>query len=110
VIPGEVLGLIEGTSSIKLSGVPTNGVECQGAKFHSPRPMVVHPFEMTSADSEDETVHLCGTCANNVQVLLALLKAYDGRISWTVRRCFGNLVRGVAEQAYVSFKKESTHA
>jgi hypothetical protein len=67
--------------------------------------MLVHPVELG-----DEIVYLCGTCADNVQVLLSLLKGRQGDVSWTVRRCFGNLVRSVAEAAYAHSAEEKTHA
>lgn len=90
MIPGEVLALIKGTPGLELSGTPTTEFTCQGAKFHSPRPMVVHEFT-----TPDKTIYLCGTCVDNVGLLRSLLKAAD--VPWTVRRCFGNNVRQVAE-------------
>jgi hypothetical protein len=92
VIPGPVLGLVEQTPSITLPGVPTTEHECKGAKFHSPRPMLLHAFEVEGG----EPVYLCGTCADNVQLLTALLEEHQGDIPWNVKRCFGNLVRSVA--------------
>lgn len=97
MIPGQVLDLIDQTPSIELPGEPTREHECQGAKFHSPRPMLVHPFKV-----DQRTVYLCGTCADNVQVLLALLTAHEGDVPWVVKRCFGNLVRSVAEAAFAT--------
>jgi hypothetical protein len=107
VIPGLVLDLLRDTPSAELTGVVTDQHECQGAKFHSPRPMIVHPFELPQ--SEGEIVYLCGTCADNVQVLLALLTAREGSVPWVVQRCFGNLARRVAMQAYTN-SKEKDHA
>lgn len=110
MIPTPVLALIEETPSAELPGRPTVRDECQGAKFHSPRPMIVHPFEMPRADGKNETVYLCGTCADNVKVLFSLLKARQGDVPWTVKRSFGNLVRGVAEMAYAHSTEEQDHA
>jgi hypothetical protein len=110
VIPGEVIGLIKETSSIILPGLPTDQHECQGAKFHSPRPMIVQSFEISRSTGQDEIVYLCGTCTDNVKVLLALLRARNGDVPWTVKRCFGNLVRGVAGQVYARPVEENHHA
>lgn len=100
MIPGEVLALIEGTPGLELSGTPTTkDVNCQGAKFHSPRPMVVHAFT-----TSDKTVYLCGTCVDNVGLLRSLIGATE--VPWTVRRCFGNNVRQVADQ----LPSEENHA
>lgn len=110
VIPDEVLDLIEETPSIALPGIVTSEHECIGTKFHSPRPMTVRPFTLPRRGGRSEIVYLCGTCTDNVQVLLALLKQRGGDVSWPVKRCFGSTVRGVAVQAYVHSPEETDHA
>jgi hypothetical protein len=72
--------------------------------------MIVQSFEIARSEDQDEIVYLCGTCTDNVKVLLALLRARGGDVPWTVKRCFGNLVRGVAEQVYTHPVEESHHA
>ena len=109
-MPEEVLALIEDTPSAELPGIPTDQHTCQGAKFHSPRPMIVHPFPKRRGSGEDEIVYLCGTCADNVRVLLTLLKGHAGMIPWLVKRHFGNSVRAVADQAYAHPSEETSHA
>lgn len=99
MVPGPVLDLIKNSPPLALVGVLTSERQCQGAKHHSPRPMTVTPFRVVA---EDEIVYLCGTCADNVSVLLALLKAHRGDVPWIVMRCFGNLVRSVADRMYAS--------
>lgn len=110
MIPGQVLALIGSTPSAELPGITTDQHVCQGAKFHSPRPMIVQPLVLRRTSGGDEIVYLCGTCADNVQVLLSLLRGREGDVSWTVKRCFGNLVRRVAETAYSHSPKENHHA
>lgn len=105
MIPGEVLSFVEETPLAELPGVPTVQHTCQGAKFHSPRPMIVHAFPI-----EDEIVYLCGTCSDNVQVLLTLLKGHNGQIPWPVQRHFGNLARSVAYQVYRHPQEENADA
>lgn len=105
VIPGEVLALIGDTPGTELPGTTTDQHTCQGAKFHSPTPMLVRSLQLG-----DEIVYLCGTCTDNVQVLASLLRDRQGDVSWPVRRCFGNLARGVAEAVYAHSSKEQTHA
>lgn len=94
--------MIEESPHAELPGIPTREHECQGSKFHSPRPMVVHPFPMPHVPGE--MIYLCGTCSDNVRLLLALES--QGEVPWTVKRCFGNLVRAVVAAS----KKESDHA
>lgn len=110
MIPGQVLALIEDTPSAELPGITTEQYTCQGAKFHSPRPMIVHPFRTGRKEGGDKIIYLCGTCLDNVLVLLALLKGRDGEISWPVKQCFGNITRSVAEQAYAHPPEETCHA
>lgn len=92
MIPGPVLALIATSPGLELPGIAANEHECQGSKFHSPRPMVVHPFPMPQ--NPEEKIYLCGTCADNARLLLAF--ASQGEVPWTVKRCFGNLIRAVA--------------
>lgn len=101
MIPGEVLALIRDTPTAVIPGTPAESLSCAGAKFHSPRPMLLHPFELPGG-----TIHLCGTCADNVQLLMELLKAREGEVPWKARRCFGNIVRSVVEAA----NTEENHA
>lgn len=91
MISGEVLAQIEESPRAELPGITTDQHECQGSKFHSPRPMVVHPFPMPHAPGE--LIYLCGTCSDNVRLLLALQE--QGEVPWRVKRCFGNLIRAV---------------
>jgi hypothetical protein len=102
VIPGEVLAHIEAFPRTELPGILAREHECQGSKFHSPRPMVVHPFPMPHTPGEK--IYLCGTCSDNVRLLISL--EAQGEVPWTVKRCFGNLVRAVAAAA----KKETNDA
>lgn len=92
MIPREVLAHIEESPGTELPGIPSDEHACQGSKFHSPRPMVVHPFPMPHTPRE--TIYLCGTCSDNVRLLMALQD--QGDVPWSVKRCFGNLVRAVA--------------
>lgn len=101
MIPGEVLAHIAGSPAMELPGITTDEHECQGSKFHSPRPMVVHPLPMPHAPGE--MIYLCGTCADNLKMLLAFQA--HGEVPWTVKRCFGNLIRAAAIPT-----KEQDHA
>lgn len=101
MIPGELLTHIENAPQGELPGTLASEHECQGSKFHSPRPMVLHPLPVPH--SPGEMIYLCGTCRDNVRLLLELQK--QGEVPWPVKRCFGNLVRYVADKM-----KEYDHA
>lgn len=69
--------------------VATGNRVCQGAKYHSPSPVLVHEVELA-----DRTVLLCGVCRGNLAVLHTLLGA-NPKLSWPVLRCFGNRLRSL---------------
>jgi hypothetical protein len=91
MIAREVLALIEGTPSITLPGIPANGINCQGSRFHSPRPMLLHRVELPH--NPGQPIYLCGTCADNYHLLHALEQ--PRKVPWPVRRCFGNMIRAL---------------
>lgn len=91
MITREVLQLIQDTPLTDLPGIPAHDHDCQGSKFHSPRPMIVHRMEMPS--SPGEHIYLCGTCLDNVALLTVLEHATH--VPWNARRCFGNAIRAL---------------
>jgi hypothetical protein len=91
VIPGEVLQLVQDVSSPDLPGIPAHDRGCQGSRFHSPRPMIIHRTQVPGRPGED--VYLCGTCRDNA-LLLAVLEQ-SAHVPWAVRRCFGNGIRAL---------------
>lgn len=100
MITREVLQLIQDTPTVTLPGIPAHDHDCQGSKFHSPRPMIVHPLEMPQKPGEH--IYLCGTCLDNVRLLTTLQQAT--RVPWNTRRCFGNTIRALVPPT------EHTHA
>jgi len=101
VISGELLTHIENAPRTELPGILATEHECQGSKFHSPRPLVVHQLPMPH--SPGEMIYLCGTCRDNVLLLSSLQE--QGEVPWPVKRCFGNLIRAIADNT-----KENDHA
>lgn len=93
--PRRVREALEQTDHSSLPGAPATDRECEGAKFHSPSPLVLHSVEVAG-----ETVHLCGTCRENMEVLRHLLVQNGGDLPWPVRREFGNRVRALAEKGW----------
>lgn len=84
-------------------GIPMSGVACEGAKYHSPTPLVVEPVLLSAT----MTVMLCGTCRDNVGTFLALMTASNGSLPWEVRREFGNLIRSLGQSAWEKRVEES---
>lgn len=80
--------------------------ECEGSKFHNPRPMVAHPvnlasiFEPPEHIGQHDVVYLCGTCRDNLQAYLAVRDSYDGQTPGATRRWFGNLIRDLGDRAW----------
>lgn len=79
-----------------LPGRTTDQAACEGSKHHSPSPLLVREVQVAPG----QQAWLCGTCEGNLSVLQHLLVAHDGALPWPVRRCFGNLIRALAERSW----------
>lgn len=93
--------------------------QCEGAEYHSPRPLAVIDTTLVRRDwwPEDHPhavwasaprAYLCGTCATNVDILLQMLHATDGMLDWRVRREFGNKIRALAATGWVWYVSHAT--
>lgn len=102
MIPGELLAHIQRSPLEDPPGILSVEHACQGSKFHSPRPTIVHPFPMPRVPGE--IIYLCGTCRDNALLLLQLQR--QGEVPWPVKRCFGNIIRAVA----AAHQEEDDHA
>lgn len=74
-----------------LPGRPATDEPCEGAKFHSPTPLILHDVLL----SNGRVVSLCGCCRDNADVLAALIAKFAQDLEWTVRREFGNRLRAL---------------
>lgn len=93
MITREVLQLIQDAPTATLPGIPAHDHDCQGSRFHSPRPMIVHRLEMPQPTGEP--IYLCGTCLDNARLLRTLEHTTPGGVPWTTRRHFGNTIRAL---------------
>lgn len=66
----------------------TKNYTCQGARFHSPRPLEVHRVLIGKT-----TIRLCGVCRDNLALLVELWEAEGGTPQWPVLREFGSGIR-----------------
>lgn len=74
-----------------IPGIPADGpLACEGAKFHSPSPLLLHEIEL----ADDRKVILCGVCRDNLDVLRSLMIVRP-TLPWAVRREFGNRLRAL---------------
>lgn len=89
-LPNAIAEALRDVDPSTLPGPMAVDQECEGAKFHSPTPLVL--FEVAGPS---RTLHLCGTCRANYLVLRALMIHYDRELEWPVRREFGNKLRGL---------------
>lgn len=62
---------------------------CQGAKFHSPSPLVTHMHD-------ELDVWLCPTCKANLDCFVYLAEREP--MEWPVLREFGNRIRALGQQ------------
>lgn len=91
--------------------------ECEGATFHSPTPLFVHDTLLVlRAWWPEDCEHaywvwapkalLCGTCRDNLTILLQMYHRAEGNLPWEIRREFGNKIRALAHKGWDWF---STH-
>lgn len=91
--------------------------ECEGAVFHSPRPLFVHWVPLVREEWWTEfegpgpnpgfapRAALCGTCRDNLAILLQMLHATNGALDWEIRREFGNGIRALALKGWQWFSE-----
>ena len=87
---------------------------CEGSKFHSPTPMVLHPYRLDSAVATSIYgiaaeaivrgpgfyIQLCGICSENLTEYVKMMYKNDGRPDWEDRRVFGNVIRSLGHKAW----------
>lgn len=67
-----------------------NDHPCEGAEFHSPRPLRTHGYRLHNGRS----FWLCLTCKDNIDVYVFLWESQGG-LPWSIQRCFGNQTRNI---------------
>lgn len=87
---------------------------CEGARHHSPRPLfTVHsplvrrewwPEFRSAGFVMAPKASLCGTCRDNLDILLQMLHHADGDLDWEIRREFGNNIRALAKRGWEWFE------
>lgn len=88
-------------------GLPPNGQlfvraskhPCEGAKFHSPQPLVTRHWQFG-----DYQPYLCLNCESKLETLL-FLEDESGGLSWPTLREFGNQIRTIAQRVRQSTGK-----
>lgn len=108
MIPVKVGALLAQGLPLTLPGSLNTNDSCEGAKFHSPTPLIVRrlPLWPGMASIEVDGVWLCGTCADNLAIYQHLLLQESGKIDWEVRREFGNLIRAIGQRSWEQYIKQ----
>lgn len=89
--PAPIAEALSETDTSQLPGtIAAPPVICQGAKFHSPRPLLLHELVL----EDGRSVYLCGSCQDNLSVLRHLRFAKPN-LDWEVKRSFGNQLRAL---------------
>lgn len=114
LLPPHTAEMLYGGGSWRLPGDDTEG--CEGSIFHSPRPLFTQNTRLALREwwPEDYPVaawvwapsaELCGTCRDNLNILLQMLHATNGDLDWAVRREFGNTLRALATKGWKWFEE-----
>lgn len=86
--PRNIAGVLGKHPEITRPRILTSVHECQGARFHSPKPLEVHRVLI-----HQRSVFLCGICRDNLQLLVDLVGAESEPLAWIVLREFGSGIR-----------------
>lgn len=104
MLPEKTKEMLYREGTWKLPG--EDDVACEGAKFHSPRPLFCRNTRLVRQDWDQRLwtfapqAWLCGTCRDNLDILLQMLYATDGDLPWEVRREFGNDLRALSKKGW----------
>ena len=91
--PRNIAGMLDKHPGLTADREFTLRHACQGSKFHSPTPLVVHRVIINQ-----QAFFLCGTCQDNVELLSDLIGAEGDSISWVVLREFGTQIRNLVRE------------
>lgn len=94
MIPENIKQAVATLDPDDLPGTLADGIQCEGAAFHSPTPLVVDAYPLHGGEA-----WLCPTCAANLIVLRRLIEASPEPLPWPLRREFGNKIRALAQQS-----------
>lgn len=104
-VPAKIGELLAQTDVSTLPGTLNTEDLCEGARFHSPNPLLV--VEVTIVDPSwpgvvtlGDRVWLCRNCADNLRVYQRLLGQFSGNLEWPVRREFGNMIRAIGDRGW----------
>lgn len=75
---------------------------CEGAKYHSPMPLVLHLVSLHPTDRTNRSREalLCAVCIDNLRTLQRLQVASNNDIPWPVLREFANQIRALARRGW----------
>lgn len=110
-IPAKVGELLAQGDTSNLPGILNVDDGCEGAKFHSPNPLIVVDVPIVDpswpgATTLGDSVRLCNNCVDNLRVYQHLLGLTEGQLEWPVRREFGNLIRAIGDKGWAEYTQE----
>lgn len=91
--PQQIAQLLKKHPGLTQNRILARQVSCQGAKFHSPRPLEVHRVTVNQ-----RSILLCGVCRDNLKLLADLLDAENEPLAWPVLREFGAGIRSLLRE------------
>lgn len=112
-LPPHTAARLYGGGSWKLPGEDSE--PCEGSAHHSPRPLFTQPTRLVLERWFTTIPHgkqmwllapdawLCGTCRDNLNILLQMTYAAGGDLEWEIRREFGNTIRALATKGWEWF-------
>jgi hypothetical protein len=92
------------------SGVLIKDNDCEAAKFHAPKPMVVRRVSLTPWGKSKalETAWVCGICADSLAMYQQFLAHFNGNIPYDISNRFSPSLRRLALRGWRLYRSPPT--
>jgi hypothetical protein len=91
------------------NGVLVRDVNCEAAKFHAPKPLVVRRVSLTPwANEVLETAWVCGICADSLAMYQQFLAHFNGNVPYDIANRFAPLLRRMAVRGWQLYRSRIT--
>jgi hypothetical protein len=91
------------------SGILSKDNDCEAAKFHAPKAMVVRRVSLTPWGKSKalETAWVCGICADTLAMYQQFLVHFNGTVPYDIANRFSPSLRRLALRGWQTYKAAS---
>jgi hypothetical protein len=90
-------------------GVLARDKECEAAKFHAPKPLVLRkvslvPWANSIEQQDADIAWVCGICADSLAMYQQFLVHFDGHVPYDITNRFSSVLRRLANRGWRLYK------